>query len=140
LDASASFNVINVNAHRLGVRGTDAATKTKVNKILIPRNTPLPASRIYSFVTSRDGQRNARVPLLEGESENPDFCTLLGECLVRIDTPLPKGSGIQVICNYAANGTIAVTAKLSHDNTAAYVEIRRDGYSTFEPLETWEAR
>lgn len=140
LDASASFDVINVNAHSLGVRGTDAATKTKVNKILIPRNTPLPASRIYSFVTSRDGQRNARVPLLEGESENPDFCTLMGECLVRIDTPLPKGSVIKVICNYAANGTISVTAQLARDNTAAYVEIRRDGYTTFESLAVWTAR
>ncbi len=140
LDASTSFDVINVNAHSLGVRGTDAATKTRVNKILIPRNTPLPASGIYSFVTSRDGQRNARVPLLEGESENPDFCTLLGECLVRIDTPLPKGSGIKVICNYAANGTISVTAKLARDNTAAYVEIRRDGYSTLESLDVWSAR
>lgn len=140
LEVSARFDVINVNAHSLGVRGTDAATKTKVNKILIPRNTPLPASRVYSFATSRDGQRNARVPLLEGESENPDFCTLLGECLVRIDTPLPKGSEIKVICNYAANGTISVTAKLARDNTAAYVEIRRDGYSTLESLEHWAAR
>ncbi|MCC7334364.1 MAG: Hsp70 family protein [Pirellulaceae bacterium] len=140
LDAAARFDVVNVNAHSLGVRGTDAATKHKVNKILIPRNTPLPASRIYSFVTSRDGQRNAKVPLLEGESENPDFCTLLGECLVKIDVPLPKGTGIKVICNYAANGTISVTAKLAHNNTAAYVEIRRDGYSTLESLDVWTAR
>ncbi len=140
LDAAAQFDVVNVNAHSLGVRGTDAATKQKVNKILIPRNTPLPASRIYSFVTSRDGQRNAKVPLLEGESENPDFCTLLGECLVKIDTPLPKGSGIKVICNYAANGTISVTAKLAQNNAAAYVEIRRDGYSTLESLDVWTAR
>jgi molecular chaperone DnaK len=140
LDAAARFDVVNVNAHSLGVRGTDAATKHKVNKILIPRNTPLPASRIYSFVTSRDGQRNAKVPLLEGESENPDFCTLLGECLVKIDTPLAKGSGIKVICNYAANGTISVTAKLAQNNAAAYVEIRRDGYSTLESLDVWTAR
>ena len=140
LDAAAQFEVVNVNAHSLGVRGTDAATKQKVNKILIPRNTPLPASRIYSFVTSRDGQRNAKVPLLEGESENPDFCTLLGECLVTIDTMLPKGSGIKVICNYAANGTISVTAKLAQTNVAAYVEIRRDGYSTLESLDVWTAR
>ncbi len=140
LDAAAQFDVVNVNAHSLGVRGTDAATKQKVNKILIPRNTPLPASKIYSFVTSRDGQKNAKVPLLEGESENPDFCTLLGECLVRIDTALPKGSGIKVICNYAANGTISVTAKLAQNNAAAYVEIRRDGYSTLESLDAWTAR
>ncbi len=140
LDSSAQFEVVNVNAHSLGVRGTDAATKQKVNKILIPRNTPLPASKIYSFVTSRDGQKNAKVPLLEGESENPDYCTLLGECLVKIDADLPKGSGIKVICNYAANGTIAVTAKLARNNAAAYVEIRRDGYSTLESLDIWTAR
>lgn len=140
LDADAQFEVVNVNAHSLGVRGTDAATKQKVNKVLIPRNTPLPASKVYSFVTSRDGQRNAKVPLLEGESENPDFCTLLGECLVKIDEVLPKGSGIKVICNYAANGTISVTAKLAKNNAAAYVEIRRDGYSTLESLDVWTAR
>ena len=140
LDAAAQFEVVNVNAHSLGVRGTDAATKQKVNKVLIPRNTPLPASKIYSFVTSRDGQRNAKVPLLEGESENPDFCTLLGECLVKIDELLPKGSGIKVICNYAADGTISVTAKLAKNNAAAYVELRRDGYSTLESLDVWTAR
>ncbi len=140
LDAEARFEVVNVNAHSLGVRGTDAATKQKVNKVLIPRNTRLPASTVYSFVTSRDGQRNAKVPLLEGESENPDYCTPLGECLVRIDTELPRGSLIKVTCNYAANGTISVTAKLAKTNTAAYVEIRRDGYSTIESLELWTAR
>ncbi len=140
LDSAAQFDVVNVNAHSLGVRGTDAATKQKVNKILIPRNTPLPASKVYSFVTSRDGQKNAKVPLLEGESENPDYCTLLGECLVKIDSTLPKGSGIKVICNYAANGTISVTAKLARNNAAAYVEIRRDGYSTLESLDVWTAR
>lgn len=140
LDADAQFDVVNVNAHSLGVRGTDAATKQKINKILIPRNSPLPTSKVYSFVTSRDGQKNAKVPLLEGESENPDFCTLLGECLVRIETPLPKGSVIKVICNYAANGTISVTAKLARTNAAAYVEIRRDGYSTLESLDIWTAR
>ncbi len=140
LDEEARFDVVNVNAHSLGVRGTDAATKQRVNKILIPRNTRLPASTVYSFVTSRDGQKNAKVPLLEGESENPDYCTPLGECLVRIDSELPKGTLIKVTCNYAANGTISVTAKLAKTNTAAYVEIRRDGYSTLESLDIWTAR
>ena len=140
LDSSAQFDVVNVNAHSLGVRGTDAATKQKINKILIPRNTPLPASRVYTFVTSTDGQKNARVPLLEGESENPDYCNVLGECMVRIDPPIPRGSVIKVICNYASNGTISVTAKLPQTNASAYVEIRRDSYSTIESLDIWSAR
>jgi molecular chaperone DnaK len=140
LDSSAQFDFVNVNAHSLGVRGTDVATKQKINKILIPRNTPLPASRVHRFVTSFDGQRSARVPLLEGESENPDYCNVLGECMVRIDRPIPKGSVIKVICNYAANGTISVTAKLPQTNASAYVEIRRDSYSTIESLDIWTAR
>ena len=140
LDSSAKFDFVNVNAHSLGVRGTDAATKQKINKILIPRNTPLPCSRAYSFVTSIDGQKNALVPLLEGESENPDYCNPLGECMVRIDPPVPKGSVVKVICNYASNGTISVTAKLPQTNASAYVEIRRDTYSTIDSLDIWTAR
>ena len=140
LDRRAKFDFVNVNAHSLGVRGTDAATKQKINKILIPRNTPLPASRAYSFVTSIDGQKNALVPLLEGESENPDYCNALGECMVRIDPPVPKGSVVNVICKYAANGTISVTAKLPQTNASAFVQIRKDTYSSIESLDIWAAR
>ena len=140
LDSNAQFDVVNVNAHSLGIRGTDVATKQRINKILIPRNTPLPASKVYSFVTSREGQKLAKIMLLEGESENPDFCSVLGECLVRIDTPLPRGSIVKVALNYTADGTITALAKLTQLGTAAYVEIRRDGYATLDSLDTWTAR
>jgi molecular chaperone DnaK len=140
LDANAQFDVVNVNAHSLGIRGTDVATKQRINKILIPRNTPLPTSRVYSFVTSRDGQKIAKISLLEGESENPDFCSVLGECLVRIDTPLPRGSALRVALNYTADGTITAVAKVAQLGTAAYVEIRRDGYATLDSLDKWTAR
>ncbi|MGE3778224.1 MAG: Hsp70 family protein, partial [Pirellulaceae bacterium] len=140
LDTSARFDVVNVNAHSLGVQGIDVATNQRFNKILIPRNTPLPVSKSRSFETFRDGQKNVYVRLLEGESENPDFCTLLGDCVVRVDPPMPKGTQVRVSCTYAANGTISVTAKLARTNTTAYVELRRDGHSLLEPLETWTAR
>ncbi len=140
LDANSRFQVVNVNAHSLGVRGVDAATKQSINKVLIPRNSPLPATNIYSFVTSKDGQKSAKVPLLEGESENPEFCSLIGECVVRIDRPLPRGSNIKVICNYSANGTISVSAKIASTGESAHTEIRRDGYATLEPLSVWTAR
>lgn len=140
LDANAKFDVVNVNAHSLGIRGTDAATKEKINKILIPRNTPLPVTKTYSFVTSQEGQQFAKVPLLEGESENPEYCTLLGECVVKIETPLPQGALIEVTCHYAANGTISVTAIVAQTGAATHVEIRRESYSTLEPLEVWTAR
>jgi molecular chaperone DnaK len=140
LDALSHFQVTNVNAHSLGVRGTDVATKQRINKILIPRNTPLPASKIYSFVTSRDGQKVAKVALLEGESENPDFCSVLGECLVRIESTVPRGSTVKVTCLYTENGTISVTAALPQTNSQAQVEIKREGNATLDSLEVWTAR
>ena len=140
LDGSSRFNVVNVNAHSLGIQGIDTATKQEINKILIPRNTPLPASKTRSFVTHRDGMKNVKVRLLEGESENPKFCTRLGDCVVKIDPPMPKGSEVSVTCNYLANGTISVTAKLPKSNSSAYVELRRDGYTTLDSLDVWMAR
>ncbi len=44
LDADSRFEVVNVNAHSLGIQGVDLATKQKVNKIIIPRNTALPTA------------------------------------------------------------------------------------------------
>ena len=139
-DAASRFDVVNVNAHSLGIQGVDPATKQPVNKIIIPRNTPLPKTRAGGFCTRKDGQRNVRVRLLEGESENPKFCTVLGDCIVQIDRPVPKGTDIRVTCQYAANGTITVSARIPEIKASAYVELRRDGYCELESLDVWRAR
>ncbi len=140
LDSDSRFSVVNVNAHSLGVLGVNIATNQRINKVIIPRNTPLPASKTRRFVTHRDGQPNVTVRLLEGESEDPLFCMPVGDCVVQLDPPLPKGADIEVSCRYDANGTISVSARIPATRKSAHVELRRDGVSTLEPLEVWRTR
>ena len=37
------LKLVNVNSHSLGIVGRDLHTKRRVNSVVIPRNTPLPA-------------------------------------------------------------------------------------------------
>lgn len=127
LDVSSRFDVVNVNAHSLGVLGIDVETKQRINKTLIPRNSPLPAFRTRKFVTYKDGQKNVKVRLLEGESENPAFCAVLGDCYVKLNPALPKGSSVEVTCRYETDGTITVSARIPQTRESACVEGETSG-------------
>ncbi len=87
-----------------------------------------------------DGQQNVRVRLLEGESENPVFCSALGQCVVHLDRALPKGTPIRVCCSYDSNGTISVSAQVPATKASATVELRREGFAEMEPLSVWRKR
>lgn len=140
LDVNSQFDVVNVNAHSLGIQGVDLQTKQRINHVIIPRNTPLPASSTHLFSTMSDGQPNVRVRLLEGESENPVFCSALGQCIVHLDQTLPKGTAIRVNCHYDASGTISVSANVGATKSSAHVELKREGFAELESLLTWRRR
>jgi len=141
-DPQASYcQLVNVNSHSLGVIGLDTKTRERVNAILVPKNTPLPHRTRWLFQTAKADQRNVKVSVLEGESHRPEECIALGECVVRDLPPgLPKGSKIEVIYSNAANGRIAVSARVPKTRQSAHVEIRRDNAHELEDLETWRAR
>lgn len=140
LDSESRFEVVNVNAHSLGIQGVDLQTGQRINQILIPRNTPLPTSATQTFPTMQHGQSNVRVRLLEGESENPLFCSSLGQCVAHLDPGLPAGTQVHVRCSYDAGGTISVSAHVPATKTSATVELRREGFGELEPLTVWMDR
>jgi molecular chaperone DnaK len=140
LAEEAAFDIINVNAHSLGIDGIDARTLEPINTILIPRNTPLPARAVRKFVTRRDNQANVGATVLEGESENPKFCTPIGKCIVQLKPGLPAGAEVEVSCHYRADGLIYVAARVPLTKSSAQVELRRDRIDTLEPLSVWETR
>ncbi|HEV3004904.1 MAG TPA: Hsp70 family protein, partial [Pirellulales bacterium] len=109
----ATFDLVNVNSHSLGVVGLDPRTRQKVNVVLIPKNTPLPCHKVKRFQTARQNQNSVKVAVVEGESQRPDYCIALGECVVR-DLPagLPAGTPVEVEYTYAANGILTVRARV----------------------------
>ena len=81
---------------------------------------------VRSFRTLEDGQRSVAVPVVEGESERPEFCVFLGKCVVRDLPPgLPKGTKVEVAYRYLANGRLAVSAWVPSTGHSAGVEIQR---------------
>jgi molecular chaperone DnaK len=102
-----SFTMTNVNSHSLGVLGSHLGTGRKLNKVLIPKNSPLPRTATKVFKTSKPNQRSVVIKVLEGESEQPEACTQIGMCVIR-DLPanLPKAWPVQV--RYTSNSTVVI--------------------------------
>jgi molecular chaperone DnaK len=139
--AGPSCELVNVNSHSLGVVGIHPKTKLRTNITLIPRNTSLPARAVRVFTTARQNQRSVCVPVVEGESERPEDCIALGQCIVRdLPSGLPQGTPIEVEYRYAANGRISVSARIPTVRYSAQVEIQRDEAPELDDLPTWRSR
>jgi len=135
----ATFEVTNVNAHSLGVEGVDPQTMRKTNVILIPRNTPLPATHTERFVTKSEGQQSIVVRILEGESSLPEDCTAIGRTVVR-DLPdgLSKGWPVEVTFEYGSNGRLDVRAVVPGTHHEARLELERTAGLSGEGISIWK--
>jgi len=133
-----SFEVVNVNAHSLGVEGIDPDTMRKTNVILIPRNTPLPARFTERFATKTDNQRSIVIQILEGESSRPSECTPIARTVIR-DLPagLPKGWPVEVTFEYGTNGRLSVRAVVPGAQREVQLELERDRGYTSEGIARW---
>jgi molecular chaperone DnaK len=132
------FSVTNVNSHALGVVGLDVRTGRRRNKILIPKNTPLPCSVTRRFKTRKANQRSVVIDVVEGESERPEACISIGTCTIR-DMPheLPAGWPVQVTYTYGANGRLQVLGKLQGHRAKVTTEFRRENSLDDESLHLW---
>lgn len=131
-----NFKVANVNSHSLGLRGRDVETGRPTNRILIPRNSTLPATVVKKFVTSKDDQENVFLALLEGESDNPSLCFEVGKFKIALGEGIRKGDVVEVYCRYNEDGRIDVTAKSADNPTLGKLAIKRN-YTRLESLEVW---
>ncbi len=131
--------LINVNAHSLGLVGIHRTSQRRVTGVMIPRNTPIPTEVVRTFRTLKDGQRNVSVPVVEGECEHPDYNVRLGQCVVRDLPPdLPQGTPVEVRYHYGANGRLFVSARIPTIGQLASVEIERGAHLPEIDLDEWE--
>ena len=128
-----------VNSHGLGVTLRDRNGK-KQNKVMIRRNTQLPAKVKRTFSTFEEGQTRIRVQVNEGEAPDPDACSHVGDCRIT-DLPdgLPKGSPVEVTYSYGSDGRIRVTACETTGGEEATIHIERKGSLSDSQIEDFEA-
>ncbi len=80
--------------------------------VIIPRNTPIPASKSEVYTTTYDNQDAVRIKVYQGESHFTTKNVLLGEFLLNGIPPAPAGeSKIIVKFDYDINGIVHITAK-----------------------------
>jgi molecular chaperone DnaK len=132
------FEVTNINSHSLGILGAEPETGRQHNKVLIPKNTPLPRTATHVFKTFKPNQHSVLIKVLEGESDRPEECSSVGVCAIRELPPgLPAGWPVQVSYTYEANGRLHVTAKLKGHNAAVTTDFRRENSLPDDDLELW---
>ena len=106
-----SLDITDVNAHNLGVLGVDMKTGRKIVHVMIPRNTPLPASKISRFVTVRPHQPSVAIEVVEGGNSTGLNATTIGRCVIdKLARNLPAGSPVDVAFRYDVDGLIHVEA------------------------------
>jgi molecular chaperone DnaK len=128
--------IVNVNSHSLGVVGTNAANGKKQAGVLIPRNTALPASAQRVFRTQKANQGSILVQIVEGESSNPDECSLVGKCIVHnLPKNLPERTPITISFQYDENGRLTVLVKVS--GLELKQQIMRENSMTAEEMDRW---
>ena len=132
-----SPKIRNVNSHSLGVVANDVETKVAHVVKIIPRNTPIPVVAKRVFKTHRDAQESILVKIVEGESEFPDDCAVVGQCSIwDIPEDLPVDTPIEVRFGYKENGRLAVQVQVG-DNEPFQQEIDRPNSLTQEQLDSW---
>ncbi|NOX58037.1 MAG: Hsp70 family protein [Planctomycetes bacterium] len=125
--AAHAIKLSDVNSHGLGVIVRSAIDRKTVNSVIIPKNTPLPTSRVKLFGTEAKNQRQVRLRITEGDTRDPRGCTQIGECMIRhLPKGLPKGAPVEVSFRYDSSGRIHVKAVELTSRISADVQIERE--------------
>ena len=124
--ASMDFRVCNVSSHSLGIEGLNPKNGSKLNKILIPRGTPLPATVTKDFVTKSSAQKKITIVVLEGEDSDPAKCTTVGRAvLTNLPDDLSEDWPIEVTYAYDASGKLSVDARVRYTDRAVHLDVKR---------------
>jgi molecular chaperone DnaK len=129
-DASKSIEALDVTdvaAHSLGVSVFETGGRRQV-KFLCERNTPLPCERSQIFYTMHPGERRIVVPILEGESPNPEECTRIGQVVIDgLPAGRPAKQPVTVTMAYDRDGILEVQARDEGSSTVVRTTIEREG-------------
>ncbi len=101
-------------------------------KTIIERNTPLPARKQYGLATTRDGQTEFELVVLQGESEQVEECAYLGTVKLTDLPPGPRGM-VKIALTFELGAECLLTVTAREMNTGRSVQAvlsTRDGQDT----------
>lgn len=114
------FLLLDVTPLSLGIETIGGLMDT-----IIPRNSKIPTSQARSYTTSKDGQKNLKIAIYQGERELVSHNRKLDEFILTNIPPMPAGIPkieIQFLIN--PDGIVKVKAKELRTNTEQSIEIK----------------
>ncbi|MCA9137410.1 MAG: Hsp70 family protein [Planctomycetales bacterium] len=137
----SGISVSNVNSHDLGVLAVDPKSDKPRRKIMIPRNSKLPAQKTVRFRTHSDNQANVKIQVVEGGDKRGINATSIGKCVVaELPTGTPKGTSVDVRFDYTADGRLTVHASLPEFDRKITMTLDRASGLTDEEISEWTTR
>ena len=148
--------LVDITPHTLGIRAIgDLHGFMSSNRFspIIPRNTPLPASRNQIYLTLVDNQKAADIRIFQGENDDVRFNTEVGNFVIEGLAAVPAGNELLVRLDLDLSGILKVTAteratglakRITIDNAAERFRTRQRSdaierlEATFETLATQE--
>lgn len=117
--------VENVASHSIGI--LTVIDGLRQNLVMIREQTPLPAEVTRYFATHSDHQVTVEIKVLQGDSDDPDDCSLLGLAIIRgLPAGRPRGSKVSVTYLYSEEGILTVRAEDVETGQACEATIDRD--------------
>ena len=139
--AGKGISVSNVNSHDLGVMGVDPKTRKTRRRIVIPKNHRLPAKTSRKFQTSKDGQKNIAVQVVEGGTDDGQGSTTIGKCVVSdLPADIKKGTEVVVTFNYLNSGRLSVVAQIPSLKLKADTTVERASGLSRNELLDWKEK
>jgi molecular chaperone DnaK len=115
--------LLDVLPHSIGI----VTAGNYVEKVL-ERNMSIPVEQSRIFSTSRDGQTEVKIRIVQGESRRADENTPLGELVVSELRPAPRGQ-VEVLVTFEVdtNGILNVTARDRDSNRIIKKSVKVSG-------------
>jgi molecular chaperone DnaK len=127
--ATARSVLLDVTSHSLRV-----ATTAGYTRMLVARNTAIPAEGIATFTTARDDQASVKVLVCQGEDERFEANVPLGELTLDGLPPARRGDvKLQVTFTIDADGLLQVTARDLASGVEARAALTTVGLSASAP-------
>ncbi len=103
---------------------------------MIPRNTPIPASKTEIFTTAEDNQTQVEIHVVQGERPMASDNKTLGRFILDGIPPAPRGvPQIEVTFDVDVNGILTVTAKDKATGKAQSIRIEASTQLSKEEIE-----
>jgi molecular chaperone DnaK len=130
---------VNVSSHTYGILAYDQGIE--IVAPLLPKNTEIPfvyRSGKGQFGTAHANQSTIELILMEadGDSLDPAQCKEIGRGTVQLSRGVPKGSEVEIVFEYGADGTMGLHAREVSTNSECDVRIVRSGVMTDQEVQT----